>query len=343
MAAEAIHDIRHLEPLLAPFRRASAARALLQLTTTGALYLGVWWAMARSLEISYWITLPLGVVQGALTVRLFMFFHDCVHGSFFASPGANQLVGRILGLFTLTPFRCWRRNHLLHHATTGNLDRRGHGDVDTWTVKEYAAHSRPARLLYRLSRNPIVYLLVGPLFLFLMRHRLPIGMPRSWKSEWSSVLWNDLAIVAVVAALAGTIGIPSFLMLYAPVFFVSTVAGIWLFYVQHQFDATYWRREPEWDWFEACVAGSSRLDLPAPLRWVTANIGLHDLHHLCSAIPNYRLRPCVRAVTGLPPARRVTLRRSFRFAKLALWDEDERRLVSIRDATERIPVNAPAR
>lgn len=326
--------------LLAPYGRPSTVRSLVQLVTTAALFVVGWWAMLHTLRVSYWLTLLVALLEGGLLIRLFIMFHDCVHGSFFRSQAANDFVGRILGVVTLTPYRYWRRNHLLHHATSGNLDRRGYGDVDTLTVKEYLALSTWGRACYRFSRNPLVYLVVGPPYLFLLKHRLPIGMPLSWRKEWGSILWNNLAIAAVIWAMSSVVGFGTFVSIQMPVFLVSTIAGIWLFYVQHQFSGTYWRREDRWDFTEACMAGSSLLELPRPLRWATANIEIHHIHHLCSAIPNYRLRRCMEEVEGLPEPRRLSLWQSFRCARLSLWEEQEGRLIGFRHLRARQAIGA---
>lgn len=313
--------------LLAPYKQSSVFRSLLQLITTATLFVAVWWTARLALDISYWLTLLVSIVGGALMVRLFMFFHDCVHGSFFKWPFANRWIGRLLGVLTLTPYRFWRRNHILHHATSGNLDRRGFGDVDTLTVREYLARSALGRLAYRLSRNPLVLIVLGPPYLFLLKHRLPLGMPLSWKKEWASIAWNNLALAAVIVTMSFAVGLGTFLKIQAPMFVVSTITGIWLFYVQHQFGNTYWQRDGRWEFAAACLSGSSYLDLPRPLRWATANIGIHHIHHLCSAIPNYRLSNCMNEVRDLPQPRRITLWQSLHCCRLSLWDEREQRLV----------------
>jgi omega-6 fatty acid desaturase (delta-12 desaturase) len=326
---------RDWNSLLARYREPSLTRSLVQLLTTTAIFVALWWLMLWSIDISYWITLPIAIVEGGVTVRLFMFLHDCVHGSFFRSETANSLLGSVIGVLTFTPFRYWRRNHVLHHATVGNLDKRGYGDIHTLTVKEYLAQSWLGRLGYRFVRHPAVYLLLGPVYIFLLKHRLPIGMPLSWKKEWISILWNDVALVAVVVLMWQTVGFTPFIKIQAPVFIVSTIAGIWLFHVQHQFDTVSWQRDESWDHVAMSMQGSSYLDLPEPLRWSTANIGLHHIHHLCSAIPNYRLLQCQREVKEIPPVRRLTLWQSFRCARLAVWDEEAGRLLKFSEVRKR--------
>jgi omega-6 fatty acid desaturase (delta-12 desaturase) len=220
---------------------------------------------------------------------------------------------------------------MLHHATAGNLDRRGYGDVDTWTVSEYLAKPRLGRLGYRLFRNPLVMMSLGPVLLFLVKHRLPLDMPLSWKKEWSSILWNNVALVAVLLVMSSTVGLLPFLAVQIPVFLISATAGIWLFYVQHQYERTYWKREERWDFVSACLQGSSYLDLKQPLRWFTGDIGVHHVHHLCSAIPNYRLKECMDRVKELPPPRRLTFWQALRCGRLSLWDEESERLIGFKD------------
>lgn len=318
--------------LLAPYRKPNTSYSLFQLFSTLALFVLVWWAALWSLNISYWLTLPLCVLGGGLCIRLFIFCHDCAHGSFFKSRKANHFVGRVLGVLTLTPYQFWRKNHILHHSTSGNLDRRGNGDVSTLMVDEYLALPRIQRFWYRVSRNPFVFVAFGPIYLFLLKHRLPLGMPASWAKEWRSVLWNNVALAAVILTMGLLVGFANFFLVHGPVFLVSGVAGVWLFYVQHQYADTYWRKDEDWDYVAACFSGSSFYDLPAPVRWFTGNIGYHHIHHLCSSIPNYKLKKCMDEVAELPAPRRLTFWKSLACARLALWDPAVGKLVSFRDA-----------
>ena len=327
-------------PLVQPYRRSDTRHSLLQVVVTSALFVFVWWLMLKSLSQPYWTTLLLSLLGGLLTVRLFAFFHDCVHDSFFPSPAANRLVGRILGVLTLTPFRYWQKTHLLHHAGSGNLDRRGFGDVDTATVKEYLAKTPFQQVCYRVLRNPLVFLTVGPFYQFVLKHRAPLDLPRSWKKEWASILWNDVALVLAIVGISSLVGFQNFLAIQIPLFVVSTLSGIWLFFVQHQFPDTYWRRDKEWDYTEACLQGSSYLDLPGPLRWFTASLGVHHIHHLCSAIPNYRLQECMEEVKEHLPARRMTLLQSLRCGRLTLWDEDRNQLIGFRELKQELNATA---
>ena len=287
--------------ILAPYERPDTSRALSQLSASGALYALVWYLMLRSLDDSYWLTLLLVVPASGLLVRLFIIQHDCGHGSFFKSRTWNNTLGFLLGVLLLTPYDYWRRTHAIHHSTSGDLDRRGVGDVGTLTVQEYLGLARWNRLQYRLYRHPLILFVIGPAYQFILKHRMPFDIPRTWKKEWASVLWTDLGIVSVLAVAGTTIGIQRFLMVQLPIFLLSAMLGSWLFYVQHQFEDSYWRPHREWDFHRAGLQGSSFYDLPPILRWITGNIGYHHIHHLSSLIPNYRLKTVLRRESGASP------------------------------------------
>lgn len=316
---------------IASWRGADTRRSVIQLATTAAIFFALWIATFLSLEVSYALTLGLAVPTAGFQIRLFMIQHDCGHGSFFRSRRARDIVGFCIGVLTLTPYQYWRRTHAHHHAHSGDLDLRGFGDIDTLTVREYTGRSRIGRLAYRLYRNPIVLLGIGPAFHFLVKHRFPWDVPRSWKQAWASVGWTNACLVAILAVMALTIGLRRFLLVQVPITLISCGIGVWLFYVQHQFEHTYWHRHEEWDFFEAALHGSSHLVLPRPLQWLTASIGLHHVHHLSSQIPNYRLQECLEATPELQRATRITIRDSWRLLRLVLWDEDSQRLIRFRD------------
>jgi omega-6 fatty acid desaturase (delta-12 desaturase) len=265
-------------------------------------------------------------------VRLFIIQHDCGHGSFFASRRANDLLGRALGVLTLTPYAFWRRSHAVHHATSGNLSRRGDGDITTLTVREYFAQPRWRRLGYRLYRHPIVLFGIGPAWQFLLRHRIPTGHPVRHARSWASILGTNAALAAVLAGLAVAVGPLPVLLGYLPVMVLAASIGVWLFYVQHQFEDTYWEAEPRWDFYKAALEGCSYYDLPRVLHWITGHIGFHHIHHLSSKVPNYRLRDCFRDNPELHDAKRIGLADSLKCLRLALWDEERRKLVSFREA-----------
>jgi omega-6 fatty acid desaturase (delta-12 desaturase) len=325
-------DARHWVTMLAPYRESSLGRSLAELFVTVVPFVALWLAMLLSLRYSYWLCLLFAVPAAGFLVRLFMIQHDCGHGSFFRRRRANDWLGRVLGVLTLTPYGYWRRTHAMHHATSGHLDRRGTGDVDTLTVREYQSLPAWRRALYRLKRHPIVLLGLGPFYLFVLKHRLPAQLMRAGWAPWLSVMTTNLAIAAVVGVLVALFGVRDFLLVQAPITLLASSAGVWLFYVQHQFEHTYWARGADWDLHTGALHGSSHYDLPPVLRWFTANIGIHHVHHLASRIPCYRLGEALRAHPELQGVSRLTLMESFRCLRLALWDEDRQRLVAFREA-----------
>ena len=272
------------------------------------------------------------VPTAGFLLRLFMIQHDCGHGAFFSRRRTNDWVGRVIGVFTLTPYDYWRRTHAIHHTTSGNLDPRGIGDVDTLTVGEYRARSRWDRLKYRLYRHPLVMFGIGPAYLFFLQHRLPVGLMSDGWQPWLSAMATNAAIGLIVGALIWFIGAMALVVVYLPALLLAASMGVWLFYVQHQFGEMTWSEGESWSLHEAALHGSSHYDLPMVLRWLTANIGIHHVHHLCSRIPYYRLPQVLRDHPELGAIGRLTLRESLWCVRLALWDEKQNRLVSFRDA-----------
>ena len=255
-----------------------------------AIPFGVLWVSASLVsQISILLALVLAVPAAGFMVRLFMIQHDCGHGSLFSSRRANDWIGRVIGIFTLTPYDYWRQSHASHHAGSGNLDRRGIGDIDILTVREYLALGWLHKLRYRLYRHPMVMFGLGPAYLFILRHRLPFGAMRAGSMPWASTQLTNLGLLAVSASLIYAIGWAEFLAIQATIVILGASVGVWLFYVQHQFERTYWEHQPDWSHPEASLFGSSFYDLPKPLMWLTANIGIHHLHHLSSRIPFHRL------------------------------------------------------
>ena len=317
--------------ILAPYRRPSNARGIMEIGITLVPLVVLWVLIWLTLDIGYWLALLLAVPAAGFMVRLFMIQHDCGHGGFFRHRLMNDWVGRVLGVLTVTPYDFWRRTHALHHASSGNLDRRGFGDVDTLTVREYQALSLWGRLRYRLYRHPAIMFGIGPTYLFVLRNRLPLGLMREGWTPWLSTMATNFAIAAVVATLIWFMGIGAFLLVHMPVMLLAASIGVWLFYVQHQFEHTFWDENPQWDRHEAALHGSSHYDLPGVLRWFTANIGMHHVHHLSSGIPYYRLPQALRDHPELRSVSRLTLLQSFGCVRLVLWDETQRRLVSFRD------------
>ena len=324
--------------VLARYREPSHARSLFEIAAT-LLPLGLLWTFSwMAIHLGCWeASLLLAVPASGFLVRLFMIQHDCGHGALFRNRLANDWVGRVFGVLTLTPYDFWRRTHAIHHATSGNLDRRGVGDIDTLTVAEYRALSFWGQLRYRLYRHPLVMFGLGPAYLFLLQHRLPPGLVRAGWQQWLSVVSTNLAIAVIVGTLIKLIGVGPFLLVHLPISLLAASIGVWLFYIQHQFEDTSWDRAARWNVHDAALHGSSHYDLPGVLRWFTANIGMHHVHHLSSRIPYYRLPQAVQENAALSEINRLSLIQSFRSVRLVLWDEDQRRLISFRDAQKAAP------
>jgi acyl-lipid omega-6 desaturase (Delta-12 desaturase) len=331
-AANATLPARQWLAVLAPYRTPILGRALIELAVTLIPFVALWLAMLASLDYGYWLTLLLAVPAAGFLVRLFMIQHDCGHGSFFRRRSANDALGRTIGVLTLTPYAYWRRTHAIHHATSGNLDRRGTGDIDMLTVAEYRALPTLGRWRYRFMRHPLTVLGLGPAYLFLLHQRLPVGLMRAGWQPWASVMGTNLTIAVVVGLLVVLLGWQDFLMVQAPITLLAGAIGVWLFYVQHQFEHTYWARDEVWDSRDGALHGSSHYDLPPVLRWFTANIGLHHVHHLSSRIPCYRLNEAMTDHPELKDVSRLTLKESIACLPLALWDEDRQRLVAFSEA-----------
>jgi omega-6 fatty acid desaturase (delta-12 desaturase) len=318
--------------VLAAYRQPVLSRSLFELALTLVVFVALWTLAGVSLSISYVLAGLFCIAAGGFLVRLFMLQHDCGHGALFAQRSANDWVGRGLGVLTMTPYDVWRRSHAIHHSAAGNLDKRGMGDIYTHTVAEYKAMTPVQRLQYRLYRSPITLFLVGPIFIFGLQNRLPIGAMTAGAKYWISTMGTNLVAILLASGLIYAMGLLPFLMIFGLTTFVAAAIGMWLFYVQHQFDETHWDQPEDWDLHDAALYGSSFYDLPGPLRWLTGNIGIHHVHHLYSRIPFYRLPVVIRDYPVLANVRRFNLWQSFACANLHLWDEDARRLVSFRQA-----------
>lgn len=316
---------------LAPYRAPDWRRSLFELGVTVIPFAALWALAAAALMNGIWWGVLLTVPAAGFLVRLFMIQHDCGHGAFFGRRKVDDWIGRAIGVLTLTPYGSWRRSHAIHHASSGNLDARGVGDVKTLTVAEYRALSPMGQLGYRLYRHPAVMFGLGPIWLFILIQRLP-GALREGLAPWTSTMATNAAIVVLYAGLIALVGWLPFLLIQLPIVLLGGAAGIWLFYVQHQFEQTEWSRQEDWSFETAALRGSSYYDLPAPLRWLTANIGIHHVHHISSRVPFYRLPEVIRDYPELTRIGRVSLLDSLRAVRLVLWNEATRKLVSFREA-----------
>ncbi|WP_043621815.1 fatty acid desaturase [Ensifer sp. ZNC0028] len=322
--------------ILSTYRQPHIGRSTFELAVTFVPFVLLWVAAWACMHFGYWLGVILIVpVAAGFLLRLFMLQHDCGHGSFFGRRRLDDWTGRVISVLTLTPYDYWRRAHAVHHASAGNLDERGVGDIATLTVAEYEALPRRGRLVYRLYRHPLVMFGIGPAWLFLIKQRLPFGMMRAGPRPWISTMATNVAIAALAGILIWAVGAAPFLLIHLPIVLLAGAAGVWLFYVQHQFEDTHWSRPPEWTFQYAAMHGASHYDLPQPLRWITGNIGMHHLHHLSSRVPFYRLPEVIRDHPELGDMGRITIRQSLGLVKLVLWDEASHRLVSFREANAR--------
>ena len=316
--------------IVAQYQQPQHVRALAQMATTFVPLAAVFWLMYLSLSLPYIVTLLLAFPAAGLLVRTFIIMHDCGHGSFFKSRRANEIVGWITGVLTLTPFAQWRKDHALHHASSGDLDRRGHGDIETITVKEYLAYTPKQQSRYRFVRNPFVMLGLGPVYLMLSQRRMIKGTQLNDIQRFS-VMSTNLAIIAIILGCSLWIGFGAFFAIYFPAIFIAASAGIALFYVQHQFEDTYWNEHKEWDYATAAIRGSSYFKLNPVLQWFTGNIGLHHVHHLGPRIPNYNLKRCHDENELFHDVTVLTLATAIRTLRLGLWDEENSRLIRFKE------------
>jgi omega-6 fatty acid desaturase (delta-12 desaturase) len=334
-------DARSWTKTLLRYREPDHLRSVVELCISFGPLAVLWALMWAAHSFGYWwVTLLLAVPAAGFLVRLFMIQHDCGHGAFFRHRLVNDWIGRALGVLTFTPYDFWKRTHAIHHANAGNLDRRGIGDIDTLTVREYLALPRWRKVMYRLYRHPAVMFGVGPAYLFLLRHRLPFGLMRAGWRPWASALGTNAVIALLGGVLVWLIGIGPFLLVHMPIVLLAAAIGVWLFYVQHQFEHTVWKRNDTWTLHEVALHGSSYYVLPGVLRWFTANIGMHHVHHLCSRIPYYRLPRALHENASLESVSRLTLWESIKCVRLVLWDESRNKLVSFREMREGLSAQA---
>ncbi|SDZ43150.1 omega-6 fatty acid desaturase (delta-12 desaturase) [Jannaschia faecimaris] len=319
--------------ILSDYREPSAWRSSFELAVTLGPFIVLWALAWLSLSVSPWLTLALSLCNAAFLIRLFAIQHDCGHGAFFKSRTVSDWIGRALGVLTLTPYDVWRRSHSIHHSSSGNLGRRGIGDISTLTVAEYMSLSTWGRLKYRLYRHPIVLFGLGPGYLFFLQNRLPLGLMAQAR-YWFSAMYTNAAIIAGLGLIVYFGGLMPVLLIFVPTTLLAAIGGVWLFYVQHQFETTNWESDEDWDLHESALHGSSHYVLPSVLQWLSANIGIHHVHHLYSRIPFYRLPEVLRDHAVLSNGNRMTIRESFANARLHLWDEKSKRLLSFRQAAQ---------
>ena len=329
------------------YKEASTSRSLIQFFVTCTLFLVSAVAMIMAFASGAWLIYGLLLLPTAgFLVRLFIMQHDCGHGAFFKTPKANDLLGRFISILTWTPFYYWKRMHNIHHAGSGNLDRRGYGSIETLTTSEYKALSKSDRFKYRLYRTPLILLGLGTPLFIIIGQRFPMTQPFlhpetakkinfSGSNVLKSVLWTNLVLAIIYGIIGHFVGYVTILAAYLPIVVVTAWGGGWLFYIQHQFEDTYWDQSKKWSYNEAALMGSSYYDLPKVLQWFTGNIGIHHVHHLNASIPNYRLQECLDDLPELKNINRITIKDSFKCAKWALWDEEARKMISFSTLKEK--------
>ena len=323
-----------------PYEKAETLASVKQLINTFIPFFLLWYVAYEFLSISFWLMLPVAVVAAGFLTRIFIIFHDCCHNSFFRNRRANVIVGNVSGVLTLFPFKQWQHSHNVHHAGSGNLDKRGVGDIWMLTVDEYYAAPLSTRLKYRIYRNPLVLFGLGPVYAFLIANRF--NRKGAGKKERMNTYGINLAIALVAAGMCFLVGWQSFLLVQGTIFYVSGVAGVWLFYVQHTFEDSYFEENDEWEYVKAAVEGSSFYKLPKPLQWMTGNIGYHHVHHLSPRVPNYKLEEAHENTAPLQNVPTVTLLTSLKSLKFRLWDEEGKRFVTFRDSRKSAAVNSRA-
>jgi acyl-lipid omega-6 desaturase (Delta-12 desaturase) len=320
---------RSWEKVVMKYNRPELRKSIWQICNTLIPFVLFWFLMVKSLQYSYWITLALTVVASGFLIRLFIIFHDCGHGSFFRSRKANDVVGKIIGILTFTPYNAWHQHHRIHHATSGNLDKRGIGDVWTLTVDEYRNSTKGRRFFYRAFRNPFIMFTIGPLYVALIQNR--VTKKRMTGKDKRNVYFTNIMLLLLATSISLLIGIKAYLLIQIPLILIAHALGIWLFYVQHQFEEVSWERNEKWDYKTAAIKGSSFLKLPAVLQWFTGNIGFHHVHHLSSKIPNYNLPRCHYENELFTEVTPIVFIATFKTLNLSLWDEKTQKLTTFRN------------
>lgn len=333
-------QLSSLKKSVAPYEKTDHKASVRQLVNTLGPLLLLWAAAYFSLEVSYWLTLLFAIPAAGFVIRTFIIFHDCCHGSFFKNRKANDIVGTITGVLTLVPYRQWKHSHSIHHAGSSNLDKRGIGDIWIMTVEEYVAAKPLKRLYYRIYRNPLVMFGLGPIAVFLIQYRFNAKGAR--RKERMNTYLTNVSIAALYSLIIWAIGWQAFLLVQLPIVFVSGFLGIWLFYVQHQFEDTYFEHENEWSYVMAAVEGSSYYKLPKLLQWITGNIGFHHVHHLSPKVPNYNLELAHNATPPLQMATTITIGTSLKALHFRLWDEENKKFISFKEIKAKLRQPDPA-
>jgi omega-6 fatty acid desaturase (delta-12 desaturase) len=313
---------------VAPYEKSNTKSSVKQLLNTLPPFFLFWVAAYMSLSVSYWLTLFFAILASGFVIRIFIVFHDCCHQSFFKSRKANEILGTITGILTMFPYHQWKHSHAIHHSASSNLDKRGIGDMWLLTIDEYMASSRWKRIAYRAYRNPLVMFGIGPIATFVVSYRFNVKGAK--RSERINTWVTNISILALYSLLCWAIGWQNFILIQAPIFWISGALGIWLFYVQHQFEDSYFEHEEDWSYVKAAVEGSSYYKLPKVLQWITGNIGFHHVHHLSPRVPNYNLEQAHNAVPPLQHATTVTLAASLKAINFRLWDEENKKFVSFK-------------
>ncbi|RAN73934.1 fatty acid desaturase [Bacillus sp. SRB_331] len=332
-----LQNTKNLKKQVAPFEKSTAKKSVWQIINTVVPFIILWYLAYKSLSVSYWLALVPAVLAAGFMTRVFIIFHDCTHHSFFKSRRVNRIVGTCMGVLTLFPFDQWGHEHSVHHATSGNLDKRGTGDIWTLTVTEYLAAPFRLRLAYRLYRNPLVMFGLGPIYVFLLKNRFNRKGAR--KKERMNTYLTNVLIVALVGLLCWAIGWQSFLLVHGFIFLIAGSIGIWLFYVQHTFEDSYFEEDKEWEYVKAAVEGSSFYKLPKILQFLTGNIGYHHVHHLSPRVPNYKLEEAHNNTLPLKNVPTITLATSLRSLRFRLWDEQNNNFVSFKEVKNLVKNN----
>ncbi|MEK3886644.1 fatty acid desaturase [Bacillus sp. FSL K6-3431] len=322
-------EAKALRKEIAPYEKANTKNSVRQVINTFVPFFILWILAYQSLSISYFLALAICIINAGFLVRIFIIFHDCTHGSFFKNRRVNQILGTVSGVLTLFPYEQWKRSHSIHHATSSNLDKRGTGDVWVMTIDEFLEATPMRKLAYRIYRNPIIMFGVGPIYAFLISNRFNVKDAR--KKERNNTYLTNILIVGISALLCWTIGWQSFVLIQFPIFFISGSLGIWLFYVQHQFEDSYFENQEEWDYVKAAMDGSSYYKLPKVLQWLTGNIGFHHIHHLSPRVPNYYLEKVHNSNPPLQDVQTITIKTSLRSLHFRLWDEENKHFIGFKD------------